>query len=269
MTNAVLNTLVYGWRLERRDGVTLGFTSHDRDVFFDGLKYLASPGMAPSTIVQSEGLDGGGLDVSGALSAAAISEDDLRSGRWDRAALEIFLFDWADASADRKLLAAGELGEVSFSNEGFQAEFLGPAVKLDQSVVPKTSPTCRAQFCGNECGLNRRRFQQIVTANSVNGDRVAVDSLSGQTDSQFAYGQLRWMSGKNTGLQADIVSKSGGALRLATEPPDFDVQGEKALITQGCDKTIETCSTRFGNAINFRGEPFLPGNDLLTRYPGG
>ncbi|MEO0871962.1 MAG: phage BR0599 family protein, partial [Pseudomonadota bacterium] len=23
---------------------------------------------------------------------------------------------------------------------------------------------------------------------------------------------------------------------------------------------------RFGNAHNFRGEPFLPGNDLLARY---
>jgi len=32
---------------------------------------------------------------------------------------------------------------------------------------------------------------------------------------------------------------------------------------------METCSARFGNAVNFRGEPYLPGNDLLTRYPGG
>ncbi|WP_282098078.1 phage portal protein [Sphingomonas sp. S2M10] len=25
---------------------------------------------------------------------------------------------------------------------------------------------------------------------------------------------------------------------------------------------------QIGNAVNFRGEPFLPGTDLLTRYPG-
>jgi uncharacterized phage protein (TIGR02218 family) len=269
MTAHVLKTLAYGWRLERRDGVTLGFTSHDRDVVFDGLKYSASPGMTPSTIVQSEGLDSGGLDVSGALSAAAITEDDLRSGRWDRAALQIFLFDWEDASADRKLLATGELGEVSFSSEGFQAEFLGPAVKLDQPAVPKTSPTCRAQFCGKECGLNMHRFQQIVSADSVDGDRVTVDGLSEQSDSQFAYGRLRWMTGKNAGLQADIISNDAGELRLAIEPPNASMPGDRVLITQGCNKTIETCSVRFGNAVNFRGEPFLPGNDLLTRYPGG
>jgi uncharacterized phage protein (TIGR02218 family) len=269
MTSELLNSLAFGWRLERRDGVTLGFTSHDRDVVFDGLKYSASPGMAPSTIVQSEGLEGGGLDVSGALSAAAITEDDLRSGRWDRAALEIFLFDWADTSVPRTLLAAGELGEVSFSSEGFQAEFLGPGVKLDRPAVPKTSPSCRADFCGKECGLNRRRFQYFGSVLSVNGDNIAVEGLPAQSNGLFAYGSVRWLTGENTGLQVDIVSNSTNQIRLAIEPPNVAVEGEMLLITQGCNKTMETCSSRFGNALNFRGEPFLPGNDLLTRYRGG
>ena len=34
-------------------------------------------------------------------------------------------------------------------------------------------------------------------------------------------------------------------------------------------KSIATCAGRFGNTLNFRGEPYLPGVDLLTRYPGG
>ena len=39
-------------------------------------------------------------------------------------------------------------------------------------------------------------------------------------------------------------------------------------IVEGCDKRLATCSERFVNAANFRGEPHLPGMDLLTRYPG-
>jgi uncharacterized phage protein (TIGR02218 family) len=39
-------------------------------------------------------------------------------------------------------------------------------------------------------------------------------------------------------------------------------------LREGCDKRFATCSGRFANAANFRGEPHLPGNDLLTRYPG-
>jgi len=54
------------------------------------------------------------------------------------------------------------------------------------------------------------------------------------------------------------------------DAPAFAVEaGALALLTEGCDRRMETCSARFGNAVNFRGEPYLPGNDLLTRYPGG
>ena len=45
------------------------------------------------------------------------------------------------------------------------------------------------------------------------------------------------------------------------------VPGVRALLRQGCDHTIQTCADRFHNAANFQGEPFLPGNDLLVRYP--
>jgi uncharacterized phage protein (TIGR02218 family) len=44
--------------------------------------------------------------------------------------------------------------------------------------------------------------------------------------------------------------------------------GARIELREGCDKRFETCRDRFANATNFRGEPHLPGNDLLTRYPG-
>ena len=31
---------------------------------------------------------------------------------------------------------------------------------------------------------------------------------------------------------------------------------------------LSTCKTRFNNVINFRAEPFIPGNDLMVSYPG-
>jgi hypothetical protein len=43
--------------------------------------------------------------------------------------------------------------------------------------------------------------------------------------------------------------------------------GTRVELREGCDRRLETCATRFANAINFQGEPFLPGNDLITRYP--
>ena len=55
------------WRIYRRDGVTLGFTSHDRDLWFDGVLHRAAPGMTPSAIRRTAGLDRDSAEMEGAL----------------------------------------------------------------------------------------------------------------------------------------------------------------------------------------------------------
>ena len=57
-------------------------------------------------------------------------------------------------------------------------------------------------------------------------------------------------------------------MRLADPPTGPVAEGARVMLTQGCNKNFATCRDRFANAVNFRGEPYLPGNDLLTRYPG-
>ena len=37
-----LTTLAFCWRVQRRDGICLGFTSHARDLDIDGLRYRAA-----------------------------------------------------------------------------------------------------------------------------------------------------------------------------------------------------------------------------------
>ena len=58
-------------------------------------------------------------------------------------------------------------------------------------------------------------------------------------------------------------------LTLAEMPPVLPSLPLRVRLVEGCDKQLATCRTRFANAVNFRGEAHLPGNDLLTRYPGG
>ena len=270
MTNIWLagpvTSVAYGWRLERADGVTLGFTSHDRDVVVDSLVLRASPGMLPSSIVESVGLETDGLELNGALTSAEIRADDLAAGRWDAARLEVFLFDWSDPTAGKRILAVGELGSVSYSSNAFQAELLGLTRLLDQPVVPQTSPTCRARFCDAECGLSALRFRHYRKVGTVDEESVIFDV--GIAADNFAYGHLRWLDGKNTGIIADIITNGTDELTLANRPHFPVAPGTRVELFEGCDKRLETCAARFANTINFRGEPHLPGNDLLTRYPG-
>jgi uncharacterized phage protein (TIGR02218 family) len=263
-----LTTTAYGWRLERRDGVTLGITSHDKDVLFDGLLHRSSPGMVPSSILESTGLDTDGLQVKGALSSDVITEADINAGRWDLASVSIYMFDWTNPDLGKRILASGELGEISFSNQGFEADLRGLTFCLDRDVVPLTTPGCRASFCDAACGLNLRRFSHEVTVQSVADAQVVFQNPQPISAGALSYGYLQWLQGDNSGLTADILRNGISDVTLVNRPAYPVLSGTRAIVYEGCDKRLATCATRFGNGINFRGEPYLPGNDLLTRYPG-
>ena len=48
----------------------------------------------------------------------------------------------------------------------------------------------------------------------------------------------------------------------------FDIApGDTFTVTAGCDKSLDTCIARFNNVANFRGFPFIPGNDAVMSYP--
>ena len=263
--DGALTTLAFCWRLERPDGVALGFTGHDRDLAVDGLPYRAAPGMTPSAISLSDGFDPGTLDVAGALTADAITAADLAAGRWDGAAVTIFAVDWRD-TARRLPLTRGTLGQVGIRDGAFTAELAGPAAALDRPVAPATSPDCRAGLGDKQCRVDlapRTRFARVVAAD---GAALILDAAEPTPD---AYGQGRrwWVDGANGGLHALVASSAGTALTLREPPPFAAEPGTLVRLTEGCDRTLATCRDRFANAANFRGEPFLPGNDLLTRYP--
>ena len=263
-----LTSAAFGWRLERSDGVTLGFTSHDRDVVHNGLVLRASPGLKPTTIFESLGLENGGLDVTGALTSDAICGEDLAAGRWDGAYLEIFLFDWHEPGAGRRLLACGELGSISYSGDAFEAELLGLKQVFDRPVAPQTSPSCRASFCDAACGLNRQQFRHVAMIDRIEGNRIHFAGTTSFEADIFAYGQLRLLGGAGCGLSLDILENDNISVLVPFQPVGGITAGVSAELIEGCDRQISTCAIRFGNSINFRGEPYLPGNDLLPRYPG-
>jgi uncharacterized phage protein (TIGR02218 family) len=263
-----VTTLAYGWRLERRDGVTLGFTSHDRDVWRNGLLLRAAPGMEPTSVVERLGFENGGLDVRGALTSDALAVRDIEAGRWDGAALTLFTFDWSDPDEPSRSLASGQLGAVSYAGDRFETVFNGPATQLKKAVAPITSPTCRAFFCGAECGLNPMRFTRTALAAANAGSSIILLAGTGLAINRYATGTLRWLEGPNTGLKDIIVSNGTNSVALATPPKQPITTAVRVELFEGCDKTAQTCQNIFSNMVNFRGEPHLPGNDILTRYPG-
>jgi uncharacterized phage protein (TIGR02218 family) len=262
-----LTTAALCWRLIRRDGIAIGFTTHDRDLYVAGLAYRAAPGMLPSAISLSDGFDLDTVDIKGALSSNAITAADLRAGRWDGAQVSVFMADWEQPDGETLAIARGLLGEVAMAGHGFEAELRGPTAELDAAVVEQTSPDCRASLGDLRCRIDMvgRTLLTRIAAVTAEETIVVAEAAPGNA---YGYGLLRWINGANSGLDSPILRSDGITLTLR-EPPAYPAGiGDLIEIREGCDRMFATCSERFGNAVNFRGEPHLPGIDLLTRYPG-
>lgn len=260
-----LTTVTLCWRLERRDGVTIGLTAHDRDLMLDGLLYRAAPGMTPSAVERSASLEADSMDVHGVLSGEAISEADLLAGRWDGARVALFATDWTAPEATVPL-GTGTIGGIETRDGTITAELRGQTAAFDAPAAEATSPDCRATLGDARCRVamaGRRRFARVLAvAEAV----VTVDAAEPSANA-YGGGRLRWFGGANSGLE-DAIAASDGAVLTLRRPPRFAGVGALVELVEGCDGRFETCVARFANAANFRGEPYLPGTDLLTRYPG-
>ncbi|MDZ7281072.1 DUF2163 domain-containing protein [Sphingomonas sanguinis] len=267
MSADTLTTWVLCWRIERRDGVTIGLTGHDHDLWIEGLRYRAAPGLTPSAILRGDGLAPDLMEASGALTSAAIGERDLLSGRWDGASVAAIAVDWSGENAPVPL-GQGTIGAVQLGEGGFTAELRGVAASLDRPVAEETSPDCRASLGGKRCRVamaGRRRFVRVA---AWDGEVALTVDATEPVANAYGQGRLIWFGGDNAGLEAMVARSEGNRLWLSAAPAFGVAPGALIELVEGCDKRLETCLSRFGNVVNFRGEPFLPGIDLLTRYPG-
>jgi len=266
-------TLCWCWKVGPRDGTALGFTDHDRDITFDGLTYRASTGFTASDMQSSLGLSVDNLEVTGALSSLALTEDDLLAGRFDDAGVEIWAVDWSDPT-QRLLLRSGNLGEVRRGDVGFMAEIRGLANRLNLSKGRNFEYGCNAILGDQRCGVNlaAAAFAGAGTVSATLDDwRFRVSGLDAFADGWFRDGLVSWTGGGNAGRQSEVkahyVDSSGVEIELRQLLPVAIAVGDSFGIVAGCDKQFSTCRSKFANNVNFRGFPHMPGNDFVVRYP--
>jgi uncharacterized phage protein (TIGR02218 family) len=260
-----LTSLALCWRLERTDGAGVALTSHDQAVTVEGLRHEPTPGMTPAAVTRPLGLEPPSAEAGGALSSAALDETDLSLGRWDGARAQLTVVDWQEPDNEIIPLLGGEIGSVNIDGESFSAELRGAAAALGGAVCPATSPECRAEFGDKKCRVDLAGRSVVGHVVSSDGGALTLDIA---VDERFVLGRLRYLSGANCGLATVVLSSIGNVVEVRELPRASVETGCRVELREGCDKRFETCVSRFANAANFRGEPHLPGNDLLTRYPG-
>lgn len=270
--DAGATTLARCWTVARTDGAVQGFTDHDEDIVVDGVVCSAGTGFAASEATQQLGLAIGGSELSGALSSATLNEDDLAAGRYDAAAVKVFLVDWS-APELKLLLAAGVLGEVRREGAAFTAELRGPAHRLAEDSGRLYTATCAADLGDARCTVDLgspalRGSGSVAVPQSAAA--FAASGLDGFVAGWFTAGRLTWSTGANAGVAVEVkthrVAAGTVTLTLWQALPEPTAAGDTFVVTAGCDKRFATCRDRFANGSNFRGFPHIPGNDFIIRY---
>ncbi|MCH7861276.1 MAG: DUF2163 domain-containing protein [Proteobacteria bacterium] len=270
-----LTHLAQCWRIARTDGVVMGFTSHDRPLVVDGLTYQPAHAFSASQIASAADMSVGDVELLGALDADAIAAEDLLAGVYDHAAVELFVIDWRAPDLPRTIVRRGRIGTVSRMGGSFRAELRGLAQAIQQPVIDSYSPECRVDLYSPPCGVSRAAHSETAsvtaltdgTLGSVSDNRVFEASGLARSDGWADYGELLWTSGANAGRRCAVRAQAGGRIEL-WEPLGRDIAvGDTFTLHAGCDKALATCRDRFGNVLNFRGEPHVPGQDAMLRYP--
>ncbi|MBM9595203.1 DUF2163 domain-containing protein [Roseitranquillus sediminis] len=261
------------WRLVRRDGFSVGFTDHDRNLSFAGMTFRADSGMTAHAFQQGTGLSVDNSEAIGVLTGDGVRETDVEAGRLDGATVTAWLVNWTNP-AERRIQFTGTLGEITRSGGAFRVELRGMTEALNQPQGRIYQRQCSAVLGDRNCrvDLSNGRWSRDVPVEHVEAGRAfSFTSLQDFDARWFERGRLSVLSGEAKGLvgiiKNDRHGESGRGLELWQALRLPIARGDMVRVEAGCDKRDETCKAKFDNFLNFRGFPHIPGEDWLLAYP--
>jgi uncharacterized phage protein (TIGR02218 family) len=264
-------TLAVCVRIERQDGEVFCLTTHDTPIAVGGETYESMSGVDATAVRQEAGAGVDNLDVGGLVSSDRITEADLLAGRFDGAQVRLFVVDWRQPNLAPLRLLSGYLGNIRLQAGRYVAEVRSLAQRLGQQVGVLVSPTCRARALGDaECGVNLALYRATRTLAAAESESILVFAGDAAAPGYYSHGRVQFTSGACAGLAREIrthTKEPAGSARLILQEalPVLPAPGDTAVLEAGCDRRLETCRDRFNNAVNFRGEPHVPGTETLLQ----
>ncbi|WAC06576.1 MAG: DUF2163 domain-containing protein [Thermodesulfobacteriota bacterium] len=264
-------TLAFCWKITRQDGVTLGFTSNDKDIVYDGVTYEAATGGDRTAISTTSQMNPDQVDLEGLLfdEGDGVLENDLREGKYDYAEIWLFLINFMNTGMGIIKLRRGRFGKVKIEQGKYTASITSMTDYFSKKMCEAYSAECRADLGDSRCGVNLTALKVTGAVTGVTDNRVFADSSRTEANDYFNYGYIHWLTGDNAGLSMEVkdwgLSTTTFTLFLAM-PKTIQI-GDTYEAYPGCDKKVSTCEDKYDNVINFRGEPFVPPESVINQSP--
>jgi len=256
--NGELTTLATCFKLTLINGKTLGFCDASNDIVIDNLTYLASSGFSRSA-VHSKANSIGNFEIEGMLESNLIEEKELLAGSYDSAELLVFMVNYQAPNDGKIILSRGYLGAITIKQQKFIFEVMGLTKKLSTDLGERYSNNCRALFCDKKCKLNAKDYTTHGQVERVESNSNFYDQKLTASAGYYNEGKVIFTTGPNTAKCFEVKEYTLGQVTFFM-PASFNISiGDCYQIIAGCNKEFKTCVDKFNNAVNFRGEPHLPG----------
>lgn len=232
-----------------RNGAVLFLTSASNGILCRGKKYLPFSGVSLNTFEFNDSAFNY-LTIRGIFEEGGIQEaTDLTSSNVR------ILFYFENKNIILEWLYYN-FSEISHDSMSFSITLTSEAFKLNTTLLKNYSSTCRASFGDSRCGINLGSLSKSYKIANITNAKIFVIDLS-KPDGFYLNGVALLCD-----IQYDVVSHEGSLITLR-KAPSCDIKddiylGISLILIPCCDKSFKTCRDKYHNAINFRGEPFIP-----------
>lgn len=254
------------------------FTDHDLTLVVDGKTYIPSAGVTRLKMKTTNNAEVSNQEVAATI--LDMPDDELRSGKWDNALIEVSMCSWRIPASGKLIIFKGTIGVIQWTDEGFRADIQNYLRDLGRNIGNVVTSNCRHQLFSTGgpgkiggCNIARSTYFSTGTVSFIITNRLKIKiSSTGRPAEWASNGFIKFTSGNNTGITSEVKIHSVDGIGEYVElflPTIMPIGvGDSFELTAGCDHTIETCSSKFGNVVNFGGFPHLQ-TDINARIEAG
>ena len=245
------------------------FTDHDNSITFGGKTYIPSAGVTRLKMKTTNNAEVSNQEVAATI--LDMPEDELKTGKWDNAQIEVAMASWRFPSEGKLVVFKGSIGVIQWTDEGFRADIQNYLRDLGRNLGANVTATCRHQLFGTAsadkigfCGVDRASYLSTGTVSYVLTNKLKFKiSNTGRPSTWGSNGFVKFTSGNNAGLTYEVkihlveASPLGESVELFLPCIGSISVGDTFELTAGCDHTFATCKGKFGNGPRFGGFPHI------------
>lgn len=242
-----------------RNNTSWYYTSSDEDITYLGHTYISLP-INRSNIEQSPESNRNPITVTLPMDVNIIREF-IASPPTVVTTLTIYRGHVGDS--DVLAIWVGRLVNIKFTEQQADLRIESVFSSLKRPCLRfRYQRNCPHDLYGQGCKVVKETFEVPTVVTVVDSTSFTSAEAALKPDGYYNGGYISWNNGGSETHR--FILSHVGSLLVYDLPFASLTSGQTLSIFPGCDRTLNTCNSKFSNSDNFGGQPFYPEKNPFT-----